>query len=424
LATKGSVLWTFMDEWFPNTALVGRSGSDPGPIQVTPVITKGYPWSSVGTALDYRIRFFYRPPAIGELVAHRGAQRLAGVWGQDDNLPVAFEQLNLALSEALPSGTDLWTAGTPITESRLARLCFVLALYESCARAEPQTRWPIAQLGPRATLADVEKLCPDAATDDLVALADLYRNCPDPVLRDEPVVLNPTFFASHTVGGADGDLILGSTLIDIKTTIKGRPDRSSLWQLAGYALCDDINQYDITHVGLYFARFGRLVRWELSALLEALATRPIDMIDLRQAFGELSAADDAGRALPVRPKRLTPYGVVRTADFYPTRSKRGNWHLPYSETPGCTPPPGIALTTTPACGSKAVLDPSGSTIRPLQGRRFSAADPRLCRKCLRLTGITLVDGDIVPPKTVTGAEGEQAIEDVFPGELRVPPPTT
>jgi hypothetical protein len=416
LRTKGSVLWTFMEEWFPNTAATARM--DPGPMLVCPTDRAGYPWAVVGTALDYRIRFFYGPPIIEQLVAHRGAKRLMEVWGREGDMPTTFGPLTRALQSEIPRRADHWKAKSAKNEKRLARLCFVLALYEDCGRSEPQSEWPIVQLGPRAKLSDLEALCPAQVVDDLVALAAVFRDRAGLVFREQPVVLNPAFIGAIGIGGADADLILGQTLIDIKATIKGKPDRTALWQLIGYALCDDIDEYRLKQVGFYFARFGRTVCWELPALLDALAGRSIDLADVRQAFRELPASDEDGMAVITRPKRLSPFGVVHTANFYPTRSGRGAWHLPFAEVPGLTPPRGTDRATAPACKSRAVLDPAGKVIRPLQGQRFSLADQRLCRTCLLMTGLSFDKGHGGAPYTVPRGDEDRVLDEVFPGDLR------
>jgi hypothetical protein len=75
--------------------------------------------------------------------------------------------------------------------------------------------------------------------------------------------VNPSFNeGSHLVGGADADLIIDQTLIDIKTTKKIRLLRDDLNQVLGYFLLSILggvgNQknYSINKVGIYFARYA------------------------------------------------------------------------------------------------------------------------------------------------------------------------
>ena len=71
-----------------------------------------------------------------------------------------------------------------------------------------------------------------------------------------PHTLNPTFEGSRDVGGADADLVVNGTLIDIKTTV--RPEIKPDWirQLLGYVLLDYSVRHQIKAIGLYMARQG------------------------------------------------------------------------------------------------------------------------------------------------------------------------
>ena len=76
-------------------------------------------------------------------------------------------------------------------------------------------------------------------------------------------VLNPTFGrGSSLVGGADGDLIIDYTLIDIKTTKHLTFEREFFNQLIGYYVLsciggiDDCGRGKIKHVAIYYARYG------------------------------------------------------------------------------------------------------------------------------------------------------------------------
>ncbi len=81
--------------------------------------------------------------------------------------------------------------------------------------------------------------------------------------------LNPTFGAgSMLVGGADADLIIDNTLIDIKATKNLKLERAHINQILGYYILsligginDNPNYTPIEKIGLYFARHGEL--WTL-----------------------------------------------------------------------------------------------------------------------------------------------------------------
>lgn len=90
-------------------------------------------------------------------------------------------------------------------------------------------------------------------------------------------LINPTFgAASVLVGGADADLVIDDTIIDIKTTKKLALDRSYLDQLLGYYILHHIGGVGklnpkpmITKVALYFSRYGYLHVIQLSELINS-----------------------------------------------------------------------------------------------------------------------------------------------------------
>jgi hypothetical protein len=85
----------------------------------------------------------------------------------------------------------------------------------------------------------------------------------------EKCYFNPTFgIGSLIVGGADADLIIDNTLIDIKATKHLKLEREHLNQVLGYYVLSLIggvnnspNNKPIENIGLYFARHGEL--WKL-----------------------------------------------------------------------------------------------------------------------------------------------------------------
>lgn len=95
----------------------------------------------------------------------------------------------------------------------------------------------------------------------------------------ERVTLNPTFDGSRDVGGADADMIIGDTLVDLKTSRQQRPcDRQDLWQLVGYVLLDYRGKRPVSALALDFVRRDKTFSWPLDDLLEMLAgsRQPVD----------------------------------------------------------------------------------------------------------------------------------------------------
>lgn len=93
---------------------------------------------------------------------------------------------------------------------------------------------------------------------------------------DNHCIINPTFGdGSQLVQGADGDLIIDDTLIDIKVTKNLAVERIHLNQTIGYYIFsliggvnDDKDFKPIKNIGLYFARHGVLWKISLSVLAD------------------------------------------------------------------------------------------------------------------------------------------------------------
>jgi hypothetical protein len=89
-------------------------------------------------------------------------------------------------------------------------------------------------------------------------------------------LLNPTFGAgSLLVGGADADLVIDKTLIDIKTTKKFSLDRPYLNQVIGYYILHTIGGVGelkpkpvIENLAIYFSRHGYLHTMPVSELID------------------------------------------------------------------------------------------------------------------------------------------------------------
>ncbi|MXR19237.1 hypothetical protein [Halobacterium bonnevillei] len=110
-----------------------------------------------------------------------------------------------------------------------------------------------------------------ASEGDIKDLRRLYQIIPESEFTGaDTVLLNPTFgSASRLVNGADADLVLDGSLIDIKT-VKDPDLKASYWrQLVGYAVLADIAADELepmpefSSLGIYFSRHGEL--WQTSA---------------------------------------------------------------------------------------------------------------------------------------------------------------
>lgn len=295
---------------------------------IEPVIPKGPerpPYSTIGTAFDYRLRFALDADAdIGGLLATVPAQILSLLASVDGPfvagpkgpfvLRPRFQilderpsDLNLELLAALrgvpPSGVEIGgllpeyfltlshdldriepegKRLQPEDEELLDRHCYVLALLDELFRGGYHIRSPLYDTPPHGLLELGANWSQDLAT--LYGLFwDKHRS-----LFDLPVTTNPHFAGSAAIGGADADLIIDNQLIDIKTTIKKTLRREWMWQLIGYLLLDWDDAHEISGLGLYSSRHGVLVTWPLNEFLVHAANQtPRTIAGLRDEFREI-----------------------------------------------------------------------------------------------------------------------------------------
>ncbi|MEZ3160623.1 hypothetical protein AB1K54_08735 [Microbacterium sp. BWT-B31] len=146
-------------------------------------------------------------------------------------------------------------------------------------------------------------LAPQDAVDQLTSMDETARTALFSHLSG-PHVLGPTFDGS-ALCAADSDVIAGGLLLDLKTGLGGKVKRPGgradylrirdLRHIIGYLLFDRSDAHRIDHVGIYSARFGHLVTWPVSDVLETLAGRPVDLADVRErtwrALGGDSSSD-------------------------------------------------------------------------------------------------------------------------------------
>lgn len=112
------------------------------------------------------------------------------------------------------------------------------------------------------------------------------------------MVLNPTFAGSTDVGGADADLIVDGCLLEIKTTKAMSLDAEWLRQLFGYLLLDYYDRYAIRTVGVYLARHGEMLTWQVDDFLRDLTRdATIKLADLRDEFRALCQRDPEWKSL-------------------------------------------------------------------------------------------------------------------------------
>jgi hypothetical protein len=257
-----------------------------GPILVSGVPRESADAGTIGTAADWMMRFLvHATPSLG--LAAQGAS-LCGM------LP-ALKELAFMLGFR-DCGTGQFTGparGTGTEPELLYRTCWGLALLTEVYRRGPD----IAALGPlgrlpRKSARSLLDAAPDAGLEQLAALRGVMESALLPAVgaRRGLWAIGPVFAGSQIMRG-DADLIAGGLLTELKTTTK-KPSLgvTDLWQVLGYVLMDYVDEFGITDVALFSARYGYLAQWNLDALLPQLAGRPVTVAPLRAEFQGLLEA--------------------------------------------------------------------------------------------------------------------------------------
>ena len=346
-----SPIGRFMREKFPDIGklLAGPRRRLRKRYTIWPEECENYPWSTIGVALDCRIRYYFAVSRPDDLIAYRGAQQLsvarsfsppgrqltavrsgdsvhvvdertgetAGIYWPDLDAAVTLGEgvmvpaVMEAGRSAAQNGTSDSISGDPplavvyqeffsrlssftdrhcpvakrlprSEEDKLNRYCSAMARMEETYRAG-KAHSVSADLGSN----DVEELQGPASSvwiDDLRELSwefyDRFNH-----LMKRPHVLNPTFDGSKDVGGADADLIIDNTLIEIKTTTKLEIPGRWILQLLGYVLLDYSDKFRIDSIGLYMARQGEMFTWSVDEVINCVASeKGQDINRLRKQF--------------------------------------------------------------------------------------------------------------------------------------------
>jgi hypothetical protein len=303
LESKSSPIHKFFRAKFPN----GRSFLKEARSSIRSAVTIRPPervdYSTIGTALDYRIRFAFSITSLDEMVAWQGAALLKprdmdtgddsdsrGIFKSDlqEHIPASslidsfFDGLESTLQTLNPVGRRL----SREHENELARYCYVLALFEQIYRAGPTIQSPLFA-NEYQSIDDLLNLANLVTTDDIAEISYTFHDQFEDWLQ-RPVALNPKFDGSAGVGGADADLILDGCLIEIKTTINPKIDLDWIYQLLGYTFLDYTNQHNIDAIGLYMARQGLFIQWPLQEAIVGMSDgASSDVIPLRNELREL-----------------------------------------------------------------------------------------------------------------------------------------
>jgi hypothetical protein len=265
---------------------------------------------TVGTAADWLLRFLLHPQPdlnlaiMGVMACARAGIRLLSAFIEiAGSLGAARSSIAAdlrALSGAAPGQREaVFTGplpGSAVEPEHLARCCWALALLTEGRRGGPlaAARGPLGQFRGRSRVVGEEllALAPPAGLEQLAGLRRVFETALLPQLAARPGkwALGPVFAGSELVS-ADADLIAGGLLLDLKTSArKASLPVTDIFQVIGYALLDFDDEYRLSAVGVFSARYSYLTIWELAGLLDELAGHQVSLPAVRDEFRRLLLA--------------------------------------------------------------------------------------------------------------------------------------
>jgi hypothetical protein len=220
---------------------------------IAPPLTKHY--ALVGTAFDYLLRFYLKRLNPKAKTSRWVAEMVPDLLVDDERLQKKAQRV---VADAKKAYAHYLKSGK--IDKRLLKS--VLSL----AQLDPIYRSGTNEFGiGKSDELDLQ---------DLKALISLV----DPRLfkAKKVIVLNPTFgSASDLVGGADADMLIDNTLIDVKTTKELKVRRDSYNQLIGYYILATIGgisgvrrNHSIERLGFYYSRFGELYTFNVKDAID------------------------------------------------------------------------------------------------------------------------------------------------------------
>ena len=220
-----------------------------------PPLTTSYGWT--GTAFDYAMRFYLqklnRCAKARRWLAEESVA-MVGASGESARTKKRVRVIVETAKDCLRSYLKSWRDQKPGGE--LIRAAIDLAQLD---------------LVYRIGLLDLQPI-KEAMVEDVGNMLVLVR--PEDFRAKRTCLLNPTFgAASVLVGGADGDLFIDGTLVDLKVNKNLEMGRDVFNQILGYFCLSCIGGVDgcrgkVACVAVYFARFGILHRIPIVSFVE------------------------------------------------------------------------------------------------------------------------------------------------------------
>jgi len=264
-----------------------------------------HPWSLVGTAIDYRLRFLFEKLPVTRLQAFRSVQysgrasedtalddRVRYSYGPEGRVSVYMPKVSAALFTALREFLRRVRPHRRVLsrddEAWLCRYCAALALVDfKLVASLRRGKHPLEALSAGSDLDDLFGLIPRDAVLDICRLSRRFQETTGRDSFAFPVEFDPHVGVGHI--GASPDVRVGDCLLDLKTTIRPRLERVWLDQVLLYLLAVG-NRGEIKHVGFHLVRQARSVTWPIEDLTtRAAGGVKVDLDRLSQEFFAVAA---------------------------------------------------------------------------------------------------------------------------------------
>lgn len=294
---KDTFVRRLIDVSFPQLSIIARAYSkklrDRGLVELPRVHENGDFERLVGTAIDYRIRAYFRRHVHHSETVEWGIrffQRQSRRGNDLDRLIQSFERF---VKKVKPERRKLNLRA----EDRLCRYCIIIAYLERNGRV------------PHSALEDLQSIvCPDIektlqsvdadAVSDVIELSRRFHHRYTAIIRKSgKVVIGGELAGSPDVGGADFDLLVGDCLIDFKATRLAKITTLHLRQVIGYWLLDYEDKLKIRSIAIVLLRHGHAELFDIDRDLLPTATPSQLRANFRDALKRIAKSRSNARSI-------------------------------------------------------------------------------------------------------------------------------
>jgi len=281
--SRNTFVRRFIDDAFPDLHLIARACNrtlkEQGFIELERVHQHGVVSMLVGTAIDYRIRAYFRRDIYRSAMVERGLFVLQSLEVFQKIIPLENGRYEIEKVD------NIWwrrrrerTAGQFIAsfkrfvakirperrrlqlreEKRLCRYCILFAYLDFIGRAPfANSAIEIMVTIGAANIDQMLRSVDPAIVADAVELSKIFYDRHEHLLaKFRKVTIGGVLSGSRDVGGADFDMIVDGCLLDFKATRKPNITTNHLRQLIGYWLLDYKDEYKMQSVAFALLRHG------------------------------------------------------------------------------------------------------------------------------------------------------------------------